>query len=106
MLLFPSLYEGFGLPIVEALQRGSEVICSDIPVFHEIAGENAIYFDPFNPLFLAQVISEKSVFTEGFSNSSKTITNTKVNWITWRESTEQLLSRVLLCEADSRGDKL
>ena len=105
-LIFASIAEGFGLPIVEALQRGSEVICSDIPVFHEIAGENAIYFDPFNPLFLAQVISEKSVFTEGFSNSSKTITNTKVNWITWRESTEQLLSRVLLCEADSRGDKL
>ncbi|MBE7730092.1 glycosyltransferase family 4 protein [Komagataeibacter sp. FXV3] len=45
-LLFPSFAEGFGLPLAEALVLGVPVACSDIPVFHEVAGENAIYLDP------------------------------------------------------------
>ncbi|MGO4213976.1 glycosyltransferase, partial [Terriglobus sp. YAF25] len=36
-VLAPSLTEGFGLPVVEALQRGARVVCSDIPAFREMA---------------------------------------------------------------------
>lgn len=43
--LAPSYAEGFGLPIAEAARRGRPVICSDIPVFREVGGEGAIYFD-------------------------------------------------------------
>lgn len=43
-LVFPSKAEGFGLPIVEAMSVGCPLILSDIPVFHEVAGENATYF--------------------------------------------------------------
>lgn len=42
----PSLYEGFGMPIIEAMYFGCNVACSDIDVFHEIAGKYATYFDP------------------------------------------------------------
>lgn len=45
-LLFPSFSEGFGLPLAEALVLGVPAICSDIPVFHEVAGDNATYIDP------------------------------------------------------------
>ena len=45
-LVFPSLMEGFGLPAIEALSLGCPVICSDIPIFHEILGDNATYFNP------------------------------------------------------------
>ncbi|PWT71409.1 MAG: glycosyltransferase family 1 protein [Chloroflexi bacterium] len=45
MLIAPSSIEGFGLPVVEALQCGARVLCSDIPVFREIAGNAAQYFD-------------------------------------------------------------
>jgi glycosyltransferase involved in cell wall biosynthesis len=45
-LVFPSLMEGFGLPALEALRVGCPVIASDIPVFHEILGTAATYFDP------------------------------------------------------------
>ena len=42
-LLFPSKAEGFGLPIIEAAHFGLPIFCSDIPIFHEIAGEGATY---------------------------------------------------------------
>lgn len=45
-LLQPSLSEGFGLTGIEAMQYGCTVIASDIPIFHEIYGEAAIFFDP------------------------------------------------------------
>ncbi len=43
----PSLYEGFGLPLVEGMAAGTPVVASDIPVFREVAGEAAV-FAPVN----------------------------------------------------------
>ena len=44
--VYPSLSEGFGLQGLEAMSAGTLVLASDIPVFREIYGDNAIYFDP------------------------------------------------------------
>ena len=41
LYIFPSLYEGFGTPIIEAQYSGCPLLCSDIPVFKEIAGNGA-----------------------------------------------------------------
>jgi len=40
--VFPSIYEGFGIPILEAFQKGTPVICSDCASLQEVAGENAV----------------------------------------------------------------
>ncbi|MDR6904633.1 glycosyltransferase involved in cell wall biosynthesis [Agromyces sp. 3263] len=45
-LVFPTRFEGFGLPPLEAMSRGCPVIVSDLPVMHEVAGEAALYVDP------------------------------------------------------------
>jgi glycosyltransferase involved in cell wall biosynthesis len=47
--VYPSVYEGFGLPPLEAMGCGCPVIVSDISAHREVCGEAAIYFDPFNP---------------------------------------------------------
>lgn len=44
LYVFPSLYEGFGTPILDAQYFGVPVLCSDIPIFHEVAGNSAYYF--------------------------------------------------------------
>ena len=47
-MLMPSFIEGFGIPVIEALQRGTPVIASDLPVFREIAGSIPDYVDPLD----------------------------------------------------------
>lgn len=55
--VFPSLYEGFGLPILEAMQCGTVVCASNVSSIPEIAGEkNAVFFDPLNPEDMAAKI--------------------------------------------------
>jgi glycosyltransferase involved in cell wall biosynthesis len=43
LLALPSLHEGFGLPVLEAMAQETAVLCSDIPVLREVAGDAALY---------------------------------------------------------------
>jgi glycosyltransferase involved in cell wall biosynthesis len=54
--VFPSLLEGFGLPVLEAMVRGAPVACSDIGVLREVAGEAALLFDPESEPAIAAAI--------------------------------------------------
>jgi len=54
--VFPSLYEGFGLPVLEAMRRGVPVACSDRSSLPEVAGDAALLFDPERPAEIAAAI--------------------------------------------------
>lgn len=56
--VFPSLYEGFGLPLIEAFSCNCPVICSNTSCFEEIAGSAAVYFNPYSE----QSIYEKILY--------------------------------------------
>jgi glycosyltransferase involved in cell wall biosynthesis len=47
-MVFPSYYEGFGLPVLEAMAAGLPVVCSRAASLPEVAGDAAVYFDPFS----------------------------------------------------------
>jgi glycosyltransferase involved in cell wall biosynthesis len=58
LFLFPSLYEGLGLPVLEALLCGAPVACSNCSSMPEFAGNFAEYFDPRNPESMVAAITE------------------------------------------------
>jgi glycosyltransferase involved in cell wall biosynthesis len=55
-VVFPSLYEGFGLPVIEAMATGVPVACSNVTSLPEVAGDAAILFDPRVPEQIAQAM--------------------------------------------------
>jgi glycosyltransferase involved in cell wall biosynthesis len=57
-LVLPSLYEGFGLPVIEALSAGTPVVASDLPVLREVGGATAAYAEPGNPAAFAAAIAQ------------------------------------------------
>lgn len=77
--VFPSLYEGFGIPLLEAMGTGCPVLCSNRGPFPEIVGDGGIYFDP-EDVDQMQSVLEKALFDDtllkemvkrGFQRSSR-----------------------------------
>ncbi len=89
-LLFLSKAEGFGLPLVEAANHGIPIVCSDIPVFHEIAGDFATYVALQNAVSVATDLDkwwEKR-------NSGKLPNTRDMPRLSWEQSAEALLDVV------------
>lgn len=62
--IYPSTFEGFGMPVVEAMAAGIPVACSDIPPLREVAGEAALFFDPLNEDAISSALDRIAADTE------------------------------------------
>ena len=59
-LIFPTLYEGFGMPLVEAMHFGVPIAASRVAAISEIAGDAALFFDPCDPRAIADAMFQIS----------------------------------------------
>jgi alpha-1,2-rhamnosyltransferase len=98
-LVIASEIEGFGLPVVEAFQRGLPVMCSDIPVFREIADGRATFFGLSDPAELTQALDD---FCRRVDLTLRRQRQPQ-HWIGWRESTEQLLAATMRIRQSLQG---
>ncbi|MFM8271665.1 MAG: glycosyltransferase, partial [Gemmata sp.] len=55
--VYPSLWEGFGIPVLEAMSAGVPVVCSDLSSLPEVAGPHAFYCDPHDPRAVAAAVA-------------------------------------------------
>ncbi|MCW1930121.1 MAG: glycosyltransferase family 4 protein [Candidatus Kerfeldbacteria bacterium] len=94
MFYFPTLYEGFGMPVIEALDMGIPVVCSDIPPLKEIAQDAAVFFDPFDVTAMSHAVS--SVISERVDARNERIARGKkvAQRFSWRETAEKTWSLI------------
>lgn len=90
-VLFASRAEGFGLAVWEGARYGKPLILRDLPVFRELAGENATYFSGLEPESLAEAVETWIARSkEGLIPSSENI-----QILSWEESTLTMLQKII-----------
>ena len=88
-LVTASRAEGFGIPLVEAMRLGTPVVVSDIPIFREIGGAAAMFFDPGNPEGLVAALW--ALEREGEWERRSAAAVEAAAGYTWSESADRLL---------------
>lgn len=95
-LVYPSLYEGFGLPILEALSCGTQVICSNSSSLPEVGGEISLYFDPTDAgdllvkmMYAFEIYGHKNEKQEAYLSQAR-----KFSWSHYAQSFQQALKNL------------
>ncbi|MFC1809281.1 glycosyltransferase [Candidatus Omnitrophota bacterium] len=90
LYVYPSLYEGFGLPVLEAQASGCAVVCSKVSSLPEVGGESVQYCDPYSEDDIAQAVIKvlsdevyrKDLIARGYENIKR---------FNWDQSARELL---------------
>ncbi len=91
LLVVPSLMEGFGLPLLEAMSLSCPVISSDTPALHEVGGDAALYVNPKEPAEIARTI-EKVLTDKKLLESLRKKGLTRSKQFSWEECVDKTLT--------------
>ena len=90
-MLFPSEYEGLGLPLLEAVQYGKKIACSNIPVFLEISQNAFIFFDPYS---IPDIIMALEKVTDKYAIDKREYTAI-IDYYSWQSVAQKFKEAVL-----------
>ena len=89
LFVYPSLYEGFGVPILEAMACGCPVVCSNRSAMPEVAGEAAILVNPEDPEGIAQVMGHV-LSDPSLADAMRTVGKERAQRFCWDDSARML----------------
>lgn len=91
-LVSASKDEGFGIPLVEAMQAGLPLVLSSIPIFREVAADAALFFDPENPADIAQKV--KTLEPDENWKKYSELSSARSSHFSWSHSAAALLAQL------------
>jgi len=94
IFVFPSKFEGFGIPILEAMGSGIPIACSDMPVLHEVAGTAAMFFNPDKPEQIAKAL-DKLINNVPMQNKLVTAGLERATNFSWEKCAQETLDYIL-----------
>jgi len=90
-VVYPSLYEGFGMPVLEAMACGTPVVTSNVSSLPEVAGDAALLVDPHSTDDLVDAI-RKGLRDEGLRSAMRQKGLVQASRFSWEKSAQQALT--------------
>jgi glycosyltransferase involved in cell wall biosynthesis len=81
--IYPSLYEGFGIPLLEAMSLNCPIVCSNVSSLPEVAGNAAEYFNPYEPESMMTAI-EKVVYSPNWAGELVKLGEKRIQQFSWQ----------------------
>lgn len=91
VFVFPSLYEGFGIPVLEAMSQGVPVLCSDIPSLKEVARHGALYFETANLDDFAKKL-HNIIINQDLRGELIVAGSSRINAFSWQRTAQKMLA--------------
>lgn len=96
LVVSTSLYEGFGIPLLEGLYNGCRIVCSDIPVYRELYDGHASFCDPLNIKSIVSALTDTVKMQGSVTDSGAKLLFTKYSY---KQSAQLILEQILLGES-------